>query len=117
MDWMRTEGLPAPAFKPKKDREPDGVLIPAFTPLQAADILAYELYLAVKRNEAGQMDADNLRYTFKEIERYPFGSLGVFEEENIEQLEEGLTILGADPRWRPLTEKPPSRASTTGGTS
>jgi hypothetical protein len=42
------DGYQAPDFKPTKDRmTPEGALIPAFVPLQAADFLAYELFLEV----------------------------------------------------------------------
>jgi hypothetical protein len=38
------DGHSRPYFLPKKDRaEPDGTRINAYTPLQAADMLAYEL--------------------------------------------------------------------------
>jgi hypothetical protein len=47
IERMKIEGLPAPAFKWGKDtvHKKSGALIPGFTPLQAADIYAYETFL------------------------------------------------------------------------
>jgi hypothetical protein len=42
MERMEQDAFPPPIFLPKKDVVRDGVLYPGFTPLQAADILAYE---------------------------------------------------------------------------
>jgi hypothetical protein len=44
---MKDDGYPAPSFKPKKDTSgKDGLLRPGYTPLQAADLWAYELFQA-----------------------------------------------------------------------
>ncbi len=50
IERMRIEGLPTPAFKWGKDtvHRKSGVSIPGFTPLQAADIYAYETFLFVR---------------------------------------------------------------------
>jgi hypothetical protein len=39
---------PAPSFKRKEDRIIDGISYPATVPLQAADFLAYEIFLTKK---------------------------------------------------------------------
>jgi len=46
MERMKIEGLAAPAFRWGKDRvdKRTGALVPGFTPLQAADIYAYETF-------------------------------------------------------------------------
>jgi hypothetical protein len=41
-------GYPPPVFKHKTNRMIDGIFYPAFTPLQAADFLAYEIFLTKK---------------------------------------------------------------------
>jgi hypothetical protein len=46
--YMENDGFPAPQFKHKQDRIIDGVLHPATIPLQAADFLAYEIFLSKK---------------------------------------------------------------------
>jgi hypothetical protein len=48
MDRFQKDCLPMPVFKPKKDRRKNGVLYPGFVPLQAADFLAYECFVAAK---------------------------------------------------------------------
>ena len=45
---FESDGLPAPGFKHKTDRTIKGIFYPAFIPLQAADFLAYEIFLTKK---------------------------------------------------------------------
>jgi len=47
------DNLPSPDFAPKKDTIKNGITVPGFIPLQAADIWAYELFLAFKRYNEG----------------------------------------------------------------
>ena len=48
---MKQDGLPTPSFKPKRDMPTKyGLTIDGFTPLQAADILAYEYRLVLERD-------------------------------------------------------------------
>jgi hypothetical protein len=53
-EYLSARGGPDPIFKPKKAilRE-DGIVIPAFTPLQAADLFAYESLLGIRNYENG----------------------------------------------------------------
>jgi len=74
MERMEQDAFPPPIFRPKKDVVRDGVLCPGFTPLQAADILAYEHFLATKRWEA-------TRWAFGELDKY-FGSYDVYRREH-----------------------------------
>lgn len=47
---VEKDGLPTPSFKPKQDTKTScGLTIPGFSPLQAADILAYEYRLILER--------------------------------------------------------------------
>jgi hypothetical protein len=47
---------PDPIFRPKKDTpRTDGTIIPGFVPLQAADLLAYEILNGVKNYESGML--------------------------------------------------------------
>jgi hypothetical protein len=80
---MIADGFPAPIFLPKKDEEKNGSPYPAYTPLQAADILAYETLLASRRNAA-------TRWAFREFDTYPPGPLGRYEPDNIKRLDEDM---------------------------
>lgn len=52
IERMNRDGYPTPDFRQKRDSfTPEGLPVPAFTPLQAADILAYELFKVVKTVE------------------------------------------------------------------
>lgn len=75
-------GLGTPYFSPKKDTIENGILVPGFTPLQAADILAYEMSLAVKR-----VNFD--RWAASELMHMP-GRIGIYTEEDIRALEKDL---------------------------
>lgn len=47
-ETFRREGYPDPLFEHKTDRTINGILVPACIPLQAADFLAYEIFLTKK---------------------------------------------------------------------
>src|SRR5207237_10445538 len=59
IERMQRDGLPIPVFKPKQDQVKDGVLIPAFTPLQPADLCAYEFILATRKVLSRQLSPDD----------------------------------------------------------
>ncbi len=46
--YFDEQEFPAPSFKHKEDRTVDGIYYPATVPLQAADFLAYEIFLMKK---------------------------------------------------------------------
>lgn len=46
--YFDEQEFPAPSFKHKEDRTVDGIYYPATVPLQAADFLAYEIFLIKK---------------------------------------------------------------------
>jgi hypothetical protein len=78
---MIDDGLPAPNFKPKTDRPGrNGTVIPAFTPLQAADILAYEYMLAVERERDPKFPKS--RWGHERFDRMP-GDIGKFTVQDI----------------------------------
>src|SRR5216684_5291439 len=65
----------------------DGVEYPGFTPLQAADILAYEQFLATKRNEA-------TRWGFLEFDKSPVSVLYKYTVSNLQTLDQWLRDIG-----------------------
>jgi hypothetical protein len=83
IERMEKDAFPAPVFWPKKDGIRDGIERLGFTPLQAADILAYELFLATKRSEPK-------RWAFLELDRSPPGVLYTYTAENLQALDETL---------------------------
>jgi hypothetical protein len=98
------DGYQAPAFEPKKDeRTPQGVLIPAFIPLQAADFLAYEIYLEVDRIAKG----DNIhpkRWALTEFDKMP-GDIGTWKEEDLKRLQLMTEALISKPIRQNQTER------------
>jgi hypothetical protein len=78
---MLEDGFPAPNFKPKTDRPGrNDTTIPAFTPLQAADILAYEYMLAVQREHDAKFPKS--RWGHMTFDRMP-GDIGKFTVQDI----------------------------------
>jgi len=64
---------PDPEFRKKKDELRDGVLIPAFTPLQAADLLAYEIFVALRKYDKAIETSGEYapRYGLRYFEKMP----------------------------------------------
>jgi hypothetical protein len=84
------DNLPIPAFKPKKDTIlPDGTTSVAYTPLQAADILAYELHKPHKDILAGKPRVSKFRWALEQLSEIP-GIPGYYSAENIVQLNRRL---------------------------
>ena len=77
-----------PLFRPKKDRiDRQGMTTAAFTPLQAADILAYDQFNQFRKLLRGE--PLSLRYGFKQLDRMP-GEVGHFDVANLPGLKEQL---------------------------
>lgn len=77
------DGFPEPLFKPKKDRLlKSGLIERGAVPLQAADWLAYETFLATKRG-------NDIRWAMQEFETTP-GPGGIYEARDLERLEKVL---------------------------
>jgi hypothetical protein len=91
MERMSRDGYPTPDFRRKKDSyTPEGILIPAFTPLQAADFLAYELFEGTKKIETDG-SVDNLRWPLQEFLSMT-GEPGIYEEEDLDRMGMMLNI-------------------------
>jgi hypothetical protein len=76
---MEDDGIRAPDFQPKTDRIEHGASVPGFLPLQAADILAYEHFIATR-------DARFDRAPFKEFDKMP-GVLTTYTESDYREFE------------------------------
>lgn len=84
---LEEDGFPV-NFRPKKDTTREtGMVEPGFVPLQAADILAYEMSLSTRR-----VNFD--RWPTQELLSMP-GRIGIYDEEDIPALEKDLRVLGA----------------------
>lgn len=94
------DNLPIPHFKPKKDGiKDDGTEIKAYTPLQAADILCYEL-LKLHRHVLSGKPVQKFRYGLAQLLRMP-GEPGYYSPENMVELNrklDKLTALKLPPR-------------------
>jgi hypothetical protein len=86
---FRKDELPDPLFRPKKDwKDREGNLIEAgYLPLQAADILAYESFLAVSRRNDDRWGMQEL----KKVE----GFFSEYTESDLAELENKLQWLSA----------------------
>jgi hypothetical protein len=81
---------PQIVFRPKKDTmRKDGVLTSGFVPLQAADMLAYELLLGIRNMEEG-MPRDP-RYALRQFYNVP-GEIKWMEPKNFRELDEMLRV-------------------------
>jgi len=85
---MIDDGLPVPEFEPKTDRIEKGRSVRGFLPLQAADILAYEHFIATR-------DARFDRTPFKEFDKMP-GALTTYAKADYEEFEK-LVRLPLEP--------------------
>ena len=72
-----------PSFEPKKDKMTEHGIIPAFTPLQAADFFAYEVFLGCKNLRERKYDP---RWALEEFISI-MGELGITEVDNLRQIE------------------------------
>lgn len=95
------DNLSKPVFKPKKDTiQPDGSLIRGYTPLQAADILAYELHKPHRDLLAGKPRIPRFRWALEELLRLP-GEPGYYSPKHIRDLNKRLEALSESKSvWR-----------------
>ena len=91
MKRLKKDGYPAPIFKPKKDTvgRKDGLLRPAYTPLQAADLWAYELYLADQKVQA-EGRQEHFRWGFEQLHKMP-GEAGFYSRSDARRTNAMLT--------------------------
>jgi hypothetical protein len=81
MRRMKEDGFATPIFEPKTDRPGrNGIPVPGFTPLQAADILAYEYMLAVERERDPKFPTS--RWGHVRFDEMP-GDIGKFTVQDI----------------------------------
>ncbi len=87
-----------PIFRPKRDRvRGDGVIVPAFVPLQAADLLAYELWLGMKKLEMDE-SSYTARYALSVLSNIP-GEINYLDENdfaNFDGVLRGIRILAPE---------------------
>jgi len=80
---LTRDGFPEPLFRAKRDQPTqDGSTLRAPTALQAADWLAYEVFLATKANEVR-------RWAMEQFLTTP-GNIGVYEMRDVERLKQVL---------------------------
>jgi len=79
MQRMKEDGYPPPIFRPRKDTVDlkSGLLIPGYTPLQAAELCAYELLLADRKVQQ-HGPQDHFRWAFKRLHKNAWGSRILF---------------------------------------
>jgi hypothetical protein len=86
MKRFESDDLPKPEFRMKKD----------FCPLQAADILAYEIFNAAEKAERNQLKS--LRWALGELDKLP-GEPGIYLDHDIKEFAEGLRITRELNQW------------------
>jgi hypothetical protein len=79
----------SPAFELKKDDPEKGLL--AFTPLQAADILAYEAQKLTQKFD-DPVNGIDLRFPYHELERIP-GDIKVLRPDGVHMLDEMMRVV------------------------
>ncbi|MBI4431464.1 MAG: hypothetical protein HY587_07110 [Candidatus Omnitrophica bacterium] len=84
-----------PVFKPKKDKQATIGMVFGFTPLQAADFLAYEITKGCKEMKNRKRDP---RWGLEELLKIP-GPLGTYDPENLEALDVNHQALIKTSGW------------------
>jgi hypothetical protein len=89
---LRRDGFSAPVFQPKRDRvDADGTIVKCAIPLQAADLLAFELFDPIRKIERDGY-IKRIKKTYREIDRVP-GEPGCYEVESLTALKNRLVDL------------------------
>ena len=87
------DNISLPLFKPKKDNEkPDGTVIRGYTPLQAANILSYELHKPHRDLLAGKPRITKFRWGLEQLSKIP-GEPGYYSAENMAELNQRFNEL------------------------
>ena len=86
---LENDQLPAPRFRGKVDRVTATGAAPGYLPLQAADIIAYEIYNAAEKVERGSLT--NLRWAIDVLDKIP-GEPGIYLDHSIEDLVAGARV-------------------------
>jgi hypothetical protein len=86
VERMTRDGYPTPDFRRKrKSATSDGITIPAFTPLQAADFFAYELFQVIRKIEGG-LPLERFRWPFQQFMAIA-GETGIYTVEDLERMD------------------------------
>ena len=80
IERLRKDAFPNISFKPKKDAVKDGIPEYGFTPLQAADIWAYELFQTCKRENLS-------RWPMQQLMRIPGDIIGIYDPKSVKELD------------------------------
>lgn len=89
-NYLSKNRIPEPMFRPKKDRVlSDGRTERGVVPLQAADLLTYEMFLGFRN---WLTDTDRVRHPLPILDRLP-GTIGYFEIEHLEMLGHMLKVI------------------------
>ncbi len=97
MEGLKQDGWGSPDFRLKKDKHSeDGMVELAFTPLQAADMLAYEYRLAAERlHSSGRFDE---RWAYLQFEKM-LGQVGFYTLKNMEDMNTMMGTLREQEEW------------------
>jgi hypothetical protein len=80
------DGYPAPTLLPKKDTlKHNGATVNGYTPLQAADILAYELHKPYRGILEGKLRIEKFRWGFEQLSQIP-GVPGYYSSKDFDEL-------------------------------
>jgi hypothetical protein len=99
--WLssNTGVLPITRRFKKDTAQSDGIIIPGFVPLQAADWLAYELGLLYRHYCEGKLKSpSNIRWPMRQFLRLK-GDARSYESENIKDVETKFKTLENNPDW------------------
>ncbi|MGA2716980.1 MAG: hypothetical protein ABSG41_28165, partial [Bryobacteraceae bacterium] len=87
------DNISLPLFKPKKDSvKSDGTEVLAYTPLQAADILCYELHKPHRDLLAAKGPIKKFRWGLGQLSKIP-GEPGYYSPNNLAELNQRLNEL------------------------
>lgn len=86
MKAFESDGLPEPVFRRKKE----------YAPLQAADLLAYEIFNAAEKAERNQLRS--VRWALGQFDKLP-GEPGIYLDQDIEAFSQGLRITRELNKW------------------
>jgi hypothetical protein len=88
---MKEDGYAAPIFRPKKDtlNPKTGLTVAGYTPLQAADLWAFELFLADKKAQTEGFQ-EHFRYAFERLHKMP-GEAGCYTAEDVKRTDSLLS--------------------------
>ena len=96
MKVFENDQLPPPVFRTKKDKVTEGGAASAWLPLQAADLLAYEIYNAAEKAERNALTS--MRWALGPLDKVP-GEPGIYLDDDIDRLIRGVRITEELNKW------------------